>query len=469
MTWFDNKWFRLGRPRQVPHRDTRPFPAYLPLGQQPGALRRAIFKPTPRNLRMFGKHPYARRAINAIKNPIMELKWEVKPLDGVDLNSELRRQIDIATGIFEKPNQDDDYHAFGQQVLEDMFFGAGAIETQPCSDPTRPLFMWPVDGLSIQLYPNWNGSKNQPRYLQTMGYGGYSQPNAPIPLRDDELIYIKPNPSTSTPFGLGPMEVAFDSISRKLGAERYAGQVASNSGPPYALDVGRESEEFLLAFRKWWRDSIEGRGEIPIWADTSGRAVDDKKPSINAIPLKPSGDEALYLAWQELLGREIGTSFDLSPQNFGIERDVNRNTSEVAEDRDWDQAIKPWAKFYARVLTNSVIRGRLGFSQLQFVHEGLDREDELSTAQIYDLRFKSNSITGNQIREHFGEDPLPNVTADMTAADIEVMKAAARSVGEQLDPDLPDAGTGSDKDKPLPQPTAKRKLIPARKRTAKET
>ena len=461
----------FARRRPVPQRETQRFPAYMPLGQQPAQLKRSVFKPTPRNLRAFGKHPLARRAINAIKNPLMELKWEVKPIAGVDLNSELKRQIDAASAVIAKPNDEDDYHSFFQQVIEDLMFGAGAIETQLCGDPSRPVFMWPVDGLSIQLFPHWEPGSSGPRFQQTMGYGGFAQIATPVILRDDELIYIKPNPSTATPFGLGPMEVAFDTIARKLGAEKYAGQVASNAGPPYLLDLGAQSEEYLLAFRKFWRDQVEGRGEIPIWADASQGLTDGRDKSINTIELKPSDDKALYLAWQELLAREIGSSFDLSPQNFGIEHDVNRSTSEVAEDRDWDQAIKPWARFYTRTITSNVIQHpkRMGFAQLQFVLEGLDREDELSTSQIHQIRFNTNSITGNEIREAFGEARLDNATADMTCADIEIAKAAAHSVSEQLDPDLTDFGTAGKSKPPAmsapgydqpPQPP----LVPAKRK-----
>lgn len=444
---FLDKLLRIGRRRKVPQRDTRPNPSYIPLGQLPSQLKRSIYKPTPRNLRMFGKFPYARRAINTIKNPIMELVWDVRPVDGVELNSELKRQIAVATAVLQKPNDQDDYHSFFQQIFEDMLFGAGAIEAQSAGDPERPLFMWPVDGLSISIFPAWNGSKTQPRYQQTMGYGGYQSDNRIIPLRDDELIYIKPNPSTSTPFGLGPMEVAFDAISRKLGVERYAGQVASNAGPPYGLDLGRKSMEFMLAFRKYWRDEIEGRGEIPIWADYTGDPRSDDR--ISAVNLKPADDKALYLAWQDLLVREIATSFDISPQNLGIEADVNRNTSEVAEDRDWDHAIKPWASFYARTMTAEVIQRRLGFSQLRFAFEGLDREDELATAEIYKLYYESNLTTPDEHRDKLGMKPMEGSWGDKTAADVEIAKAAARGMKIDLDPDLqPDGGK---RPKPAPR------------------
>ena len=58
---------------------------------------------------------------------------------------------------------------------------------------------------------------------------------ATLKLNDDELIYIRLNPRTSTPFGLGRLEVAFEAVNAFLGAHRYAGKLASNSVVQYAL------------------------------------------------------------------------------------------------------------------------------------------------------------------------------------------------------------------------------------------
>src|SRR5213076_2596161 len=72
----------------------------------------------------------ARRAINAIKSPIAMLDWEIVPLPGIELNSELSRQIEIATTCFASPNNDDSFRTLVEQVVEDYLVGAGAIEKQ---------------------------------------------------------------------------------------------------------------------------------------------------------------------------------------------------------------------------------------------------------------------------------------------------------------------------------------------------
>ena len=34
-----------------------------------------------------------------------------------------------------------------------------------------------------------------------------------VPLNDDELMYVRMNPRSYTPFGLGPLEVAFETVN----------------------------------------------------------------------------------------------------------------------------------------------------------------------------------------------------------------------------------------------------------------
>ena len=418
---------KIGRRRKTPERETQVFPRFFQLGR-PQQSKRVAFKQTPRYLRYFSRTPYARRAINAIKNPIAQLDWEIAPKDGVDLNSELKRQIAIVKTCLEQPNNDDSFRSLVEQVIEDVLCGAGAIEQQIGSDPNRPLWLWPVDGLSIQIYPGWTDNTNEARYLQTLGYGNFGTPESGIMLCNDELIYIRPNPTTSSPFGVGPLEVAFQTISRQLGVADYAGNLASNARPNMLLDLGEKvSPEELEFFRAWWRNDIEGQGVMPI-------AGGMQNPEVHK--LAPEGDSALFLKYQDLLIREIATAFDLSPQNLGAEKDVNRNTSEVAEDRDWDQAIKPWAHLFASYLTRNAIQRRLAFSQLEFRFIGLDREDEKATAEIYGIYYKHNLCTPNEHRAKLGWLPTKSPWGEMFFADVEIAVSAARGAKQVDDPAL---------------------------------
>ena len=94
------------------------------------------------------------------------------------------------------------------------------------------MFLWPVDGATIRMKPGWDGLPNSVRYVQVTGQFG-SEGN--VELNDDELIYIRLNPRTHTAFGLGRLEVAFETINAFLSAHRYASRLASNSVVQYAL------------------------------------------------------------------------------------------------------------------------------------------------------------------------------------------------------------------------------------------
>lgn len=424
---------RLGRRRHEPSRETEIYPRIQQvLAGQRVDKKAPVCKPTPWNLRAFSTTPYARRAMNAIKNPIAQLDWEVVPRKGIDANSELERQCAVVAYCLNNPNAGDSWRSLLEKVLTDAFLGAGAIEQQVGGDPDRPLWLYPTDGLAIQAYAGWSGDPNEARYCQVPGYGMIAGNGIGIDLRADELIYITPNPTTAHPFGCGPLEIAFTAIARLLGVGEYAGNVATNARPTTLLDMGSISKEQLDAFRAYWTNEIEGQGKMPMV---------NAKGEIKAVKLTADGDEALYLKWQEFLRREIAAAFDLSPQNLGVEADVNRNTSEVAEDRDWTAAIRPYAGLIADHINRDAIWGRLGFSQIEFRWIGLDREDEQATCDILAKYYDKNVFTPNEIRERLGKPPAENAWGDMTAADVLIAVQAARGAAVIDDADLKSDGT----------------------------
>ena len=198
-----------------------------------------------------------------------------------------------------------------------------------------------------------------------------------------------------------------------------------NLGPEIGIDQ-------IQAFRSYWRNEVEGQGLMPI----IGVGKD-----VLALRLTPEGDGALYLKYQDWIVREIAACFDLSPQNMGLERDVNRGTSETAQDRDWDQAIKPFAGLIAAHLNRDLIQGLLGDHDLEFRWTGLDRADEQATSEIWRTYYTTNVLTPNEMRTRLG---LPKLTAqwgDLLYADAQIAISAARGTKRLDDPTLSDAAT----------------------------
>jgi hypothetical protein len=385
---------RVSAANDNPARRTLPLPSilntYTPR-QDP------LPKPTARNLRRFAETPVARKAINTVKDRIAGMRWRVQPKAGralTDIPNGAER-VRVLTETLESPNPDDSFRSFTEQVLEDVIVGGfGAAEITLTGDPSRPLVLWPVDGATVRMRTDWDGRPESPRYVQATGRFG---PEGNIVLNDDELMYIRLNPRTHTPFGLGRLEVAFETISEFLGAHRYAARLASNTVVQYALwlkDLTPAHHERLI---RWWQDEIEGTGRVPILSVES-------KPEV--LRFGGGTDSDLRLQWQEFLLRVIADAFDLPPLSLGLERDVNRSTAGEQGDSAFRSAIVPTARLYAEHLTRDAIGKKLGWHDLEFVFTDVDARNELEEAQIQEILLRTGVLTVNEVRRMRG---LPEV------------------------------------------------------------
>ena len=359
-------------------------------------------KPTPANLRRFAETPVARRAINVIKDRIVGMRWRIQPRRGRALEQipDGARRMQVLTENFESPNPDDSFRSLLEQVLEDVIVGGfGAIEldlvegwTGPRADgtPSLPLLMWPVDGATIRIMTDWDGRPDSPRYAQVTGlYGADGQ----IVLNDDELSYIRLNPRTHTPFGLGRVEVAFETINAFLSAHRYAGRLASNSVVQYALWLQGLTPAHHERLIRWWQDEIEGTGRVPIISAES-------KPEV--LRFGAGTDADLRLSWQEFLLRIIADAFDLPAQFLGVERDVNRSTAAEMSELAFRSAIVPTARLVAEYLTRDAIAKKLGWTDLEFVFTDVDAQDEMEQAQIDEILLRNGVVSVNEVRRARG-------------------------------------------------------------------
>jgi hypothetical protein len=370
----------------------------FPLAGMPAA-HTLVPKPTPANLRRFSETPVARRAINVIKDRIVGMRWRIQPRRGRVLEQipDGAQRIQVLTENFEAPNPDDSFRSMIEQVLEDVIVGGfGAIEVDLTEGWTldsankSPLVMWPVDGATIRIMTDWNGEPDSPRYAQLTGLFGA---NGQIVLNDNELSYIRLNPRTCTPFGLGRLEVAFETINAFLSAYRYAGRLASNSVVQYALWVQGLTPAHHERMLRWWQDEIEGTGRVPIISS-------EAQPQV--LRFAAGNDADLRLAWQEFLVRIIANAFDLPAQFLGLEQDVNRSTAGTMSDLGFRSAIVPTARLVAEHLTRDAIAKRLGWNDLEFVFTDLDAQDEMEQAQIDEILLKNGVVTVNEVRKARG-------------------------------------------------------------------
>ena len=395
-TRIHNAWAALRAQSTPATRKTQALPAVLSPYQAPNSGHQALSKPSAASLRKFAETPVARRAINLVKDRIASMDWQVRVRRGFDPAGvkDVQEKLDALRAALEQPNTSDSFRTLFEQVLEDTLVGGfGAIEMKPTGDASKPFELWAIDGAAIQVDPRWNGEAETPRYgFQTGRVGS----EAITPLLDSELIYIRLNPRTYTPFGLGRLEVAYESISQLLSANRYAGRLASNSVVQYALWLDETTPEQHDRLIRWWQDEIEGTGRVPVLSC-------EKKPEV--LRFAGGTDADLRIAWQEFLIRMIGNAFDLPPMLLGLEADVNQSTAGEFADEAFQSAIVPVAKLLAEHITRDLFGKCIGWPEFEFLFNDLVSRDEQGELNIQIQLLNAGVLSVAEVRAMRGLPP----------------------------------------------------------------
>ena len=396
-------------------RRTLALPSILsPYGSGFGPGLNGIPKPTQANLRRFAETPVVRRAINVIKDRIVAMDWQVRVRRGVATGEVgyLQRKLRALRRTLEEPNATDSFRTLLEQAIEDALTGGyGAIEMEATGDPEQPAQLWPVDGATIRVNANWDGSPETARYQQAVSGQWSVDSGQGVPLRDDQLIYIRMNPRSFTPFGLGPLEVAFETVNQFLSAHRFAGKLAANSVVQYALWLNEATPSQHERMIRWWQDEIEGTGRVPLIST-------EQKPEV--LRFAQGTDADLRLQWQQFLIRMVANAFGLPPLLLGLEGDVNRSTAAELADEAFRGAIEPLAKLIAEHITRDLFSKCIGWREFEFVFNDLSARDEDTELAIQVQLLEAGVYTVNEVRAMRGLGPIGEERVSTPAAGSEL-------------------------------------------------
>src|SRR5215472_983847 len=299
--------------------------------------------------------------------------------------------------MLEEPNPSDSFRTLIEQVIEDALTGGfGAIEMEPSGDPDRPAMLWAVDGASIRINPRWDGRPDTARYAQVRA--GQVESSA-VELRDDQLMYVRMNPRSFTPFGLGPLEVAFETVNQFLSAHRFAGKLAANAVAQYALWLNEATPAQHERLIRWWQDEIEGTGRVPLLST-------EQKPEV--LRFAQGTDADLRLAWQQFLIRMVANAFGLPPMLLGLEGDVNRATAAELADEAFRGAIQPLAQSIAGHISRDLFSKCIGWPEFEFIFNDLSARDEATELAVQVQLLQAGVLTVNEVRALRGYPPLNN-------------------------------------------------------------
>lgn len=372
-----------------PKKQTTDFPFFWGAPTEFKGVDYPIPKLTHQRLRTLSKSPVPRRAINAIKKQVASLDWRIVPKRGIRDKKRHEKDIKFLTDSLNFPNESDSFRTLLEKTIEDILvLDAGSIERKIVSG--RP-WLWGVDGHTIQMYMDWKGERNKPRYAQWTG-------SKFVPLLNDELIYIMSNPSNATPFGLSALEVAANTVEYFLGAQQYAGNTVNKATPKKMLDLGRSVDNnHVSAFRMYWANEVAGRGITPIIGGTD---------RIGVVQIGAADDQGLYLQWQEFLIRVIAMAFDLPPKKLGLSRDINRSTAESDDETTDEEAVKPLAKLIADHINREIIWA-LGYMDLEFRFSFVVSAKELEAhSRAIRNQAEVDLVSLDEARDELGYPPM---------------------------------------------------------------
>lgn len=377
-------WF--GRARNNPNRKTEQTYTNIFPFISVTKVKTRLPKRNATRLRYFSETPVVRQVINMVKDGVMKLDWKVVPIDETvpDLYA---KEIEAVKNIITHPNNEDDYKSFWGAVLEDSLVGdCMCFEKARAGTPERPLFLFPVDGLTVDLMVNDKTN----RYAQSVdGQVRY--------FTSDDIAYVKRQNRTNTPFGLSPLEVSWGHINALSNTFEYAAETASNAVPKYILNIGKDLASKIDEFKTYFTNECMGEANIPIVATD---ALDSKQ-------IAPVSEEALFMKWQTYVATFIAHEFGVPAQFIGLEKSSDRATWADKYEQFLENAIKPYAELIEKAINIHVIQ-YLGWQdkvKFQFVWEdSLDQKERKASMIV--KQWSLDLLTANEARVSLGLNPL---------------------------------------------------------------
>jgi hypothetical protein len=229
---------------------------------------------------------------------------------------------------------------------------------------------------------------------------------------------------TSTPFGLGKLEVAFNTANAFLSAQDMASKAGADQvHKTFLWWEMPQNQAHVQTVRRHIQNELEGQAKISLVAGM-------KKPDV--IPVEAVKPDDLLLEWQEFLIRILANAFDISPFSLGLEKDVNRNTGLIMALSDFRGAVVPMATRFQESLTRELIHGFLGWKDLQFSYQGLDDPDALTKVQIQQREYQMNAITPDEIRESEGRPEYPDGWGKLTFGQMNILIQEAMALARGM-------------------------------------
>lgn len=389
-------------------------------------------------------------AIKVRRTQVSSAEWDIVP-HNPDIKRDSKRTAGRIKELFEAPTPADSFRSFIERIVEDILvLDAGCVEKVP-NLRGEVAQLWPVNGGQIRVSAIWDGDPNEYRYFWYPA--GAMKPVAAW--LNSEFIYMVSNPRTYSVVGLSPMETLRNTIDAELNGHAYNNRQVTAAAPDGMMDLGENVRpEQVEQFKAYWLSEVAGKGAMAFIGGTKGAKYQ---------PFRASNRDMQFLEWQIYLVRKIAAVFALSPQDLGMTYDVNRATSEVAQEQTEDRGLRPLLSLIQDYLTREVVWDP-GFggpeNNLAFRFTRLNLKETTSKAQINKLALAGAPWkTINEARKEDGREPLGPEYDRLIMANSPTGAVALDEVPtaqEALDSKKSPADPAAGQQKPAPSATARR-------------
>jgi HK97 family phage portal protein len=312
------------------------------------------------------------------------------------------KEIEIIKNIIENPNLIDSRSSFTKRLIDDaMVLDAMCAEVAKCRSNRQPVYLYPVDGSTIQMVVPYDYTDdNAARYMQNQ-FDGMKYFTA------KDIAYLQRNYFTYQPYGLSPIQVAYQYIRYYLDSTEQANDKATNATAEFLISLGDGvTEEQRNSFCEYMKNEIEGTGHIPVVAGSK---------NIETRQIKAINSDGLYLQWMDKLTQIVGVAFGIPPEKLGMVVANDRSTGEDQENAMIQELIKPYACMLEDLYNKYVIdtMGLGGVLKFEFIFEDSERQKTAKSKRIVDEYYKG-VITENEVRKMMGYEESSSQYANMT-------------------------------------------------------
>ena len=354
--------------------------------------------PTVRQLRNFSYDPVVRKAITIVQDALVRQSYTFDVLNG---RSKQTKAITALTNMIEHPNVIDTRESFVKRLIDDaMVLDAMVVDIEYSTDPNHPIYMYPVDGSTIQpLVPFSYDSPDDARYAQQQSDGMHYY-------TAKDIAYLQRSYFTYRATGLSPLMQCYKYVKFYLDSLEQSNDKATNATSAFLLNLGEGvTEEQRQQFQSFMYEEIEGTGHLPVTA----------AKNVQSVQLRSINKDDLYLQWVDKLTQIIGMTFGISPERLGLSIANDRSTNDDQENIMSNDAIKPYDTMISTLynqylIANLGLGGVLKYRSIPVISEA---QLGVKSKRLVDEYYRG-AITENEFRSAMGYEQSTSPYANMT-------------------------------------------------------